>query len=113
MFFVKCSILIFYFRLNPNRHFRKLVWAIIAFVFVYTLVSILVFTLMCRPVAAQWDVTMKEKCIDQLSFIYANAAFNIFSDFATLLLPFRLCWSLQTSLKQKLLLIVVFTARSL
>ena len=41
MFFVKCSILVFYFRLNPNRRFRQLAWAIIAFVFACSLVSIL------------------------------------------------------------------------
>lgn len=85
------------------------------FVAVYSLLSILLFTLGCKPVAATWDVSLmsKAKCIDQMAFVYANAAFNIFSDVITLILPIKLCWTLQTSLKQKFLLLVVLTMGSL
>lgn len=90
-------------------------YAIMIFVAVYSLLSILLFTLGCKPVTATWDVSLMSnaKCIDQMAFVYANAAFNIFSDVITLILPIKLCWSLQTSLKQKFLLLVVLTMGSL
>jgi hypothetical protein len=85
-----------------------------AFVFIYSLISILVFTCGCIPVTAMWDVTQMAtaKCVDQLAFVYANAAFNLLSDLMTLILPIKLCWALQTTLKQKILLIVVLAMGS-
>lgn len=52
------------------------------------------------------------KCVDQLAFVYANAAFNLLSDLMTLILPVKLCWALQTTLKQKVLLCVVLAMGS-
>lgn len=85
-----------------------------AFVFVYSLISILVFTCGCIPVTAMWDMTQMAtaKCVDQLAFVYANAAFNLLSDLMTLILPVKLCWALQTTLKQKVLLCVVLAMGS-
>jgi hypothetical protein len=85
-----------------------------AFVFIYSLISILVFTCGCIPVTAMWDMTQMAtaKCVDQLAFVYANAAFNLLSDLMTLILPIRLCWSLQTTLKQKILLGLVLAMGS-
>lgn len=104
-----------YLRLNPKRRFRQITYGIMIFVTLYSLVSILVFTLMCIPVEAQWDITLMPKahCIDQLKFIYANAACNIISDIVTLVLPIKLCWQLQATIKLKILLMGVFTAGSL
>jgi hypothetical protein len=85
------------------------------FVGVYSLISLLVFTLGCIPTAALWDVTKMEgaKCVDQLAFVYANAAFNLLSDILTLILPIKLCWSLQASVKQRILLLIVLAMGSL
>ncbi|OJJ66076.1 hypothetical protein ASPBRDRAFT_201328 [Aspergillus brasiliensis CBS 101740] len=106
---VKTSILLFYLRLSPEKRFRQMTYGIMAFVALYNIISLLVFTLGCIPVQASWDVTLMPtaKCVDQLSFVYANAAFNLFSDLITLALPIRLCWSLQTTLKQRALLMLV------
>ncbi|RLL95029.1 hypothetical protein CFD26_101863 [Aspergillus turcosus] len=114
IWFVKTSILLFYLRLNPERRFRQWTYGIMAFVFVYSLISILVFTCGCIPVTAMWDVTQMAtaKCVDQLAFVYANAAFNLLSDLMTLILPIKLCWALQTTLKQKILLCVVLAMGS-
>ncbi|KAH3388247.1 hypothetical protein KXW42_004784 [Aspergillus fumigatus] len=114
IWFVKTSILLFYLRLNPERRFRQWTYGIMAFVFVYSLISILVFTCGCIPVTAMWDMTQMAtaKCVDQLAFVYANAAFNLLSDLMTLILPVKLCWALQTTLKQKVLLCVVLAMGS-
>ncbi|GFF32528.1 hypothetical protein IFM58399_03242 [Aspergillus lentulus] len=114
IWFVKTSILLFYLRLNPERRFRQWTYGIMAFVFIYSLISILVFTCGCIPVTAMWDMTQMAtaKCVDQLAFVYANAAFNLLSDLMTLILPIKLCWSLQTTLKQKVLLCLVLAMGS-
>ncbi|ODM15122.1 hypothetical protein SI65_09361 [Aspergillus cristatus] len=87
VWFVKTSILLFYLRLSPDKRFRQMTYAIMIFVAVYSLLSILLFTLGCKPVAATWDVSLmsKTKCIDQMAF---------------------------TSLKQNFLLLVVLTMGS-
>ncbi|GLA36924.1 hypothetical protein AnigIFM63309_003421 [Aspergillus niger] len=110
VWFVKTSILLFYLRLSPEKRFRQITYAIMAFVAAYSLTSILVFTLGCQPVAAMWDVSKSAgaKCVDQFSFVYANAAFNVFSDVIILILPIRLCWSLQVSWRQKTMLLMLF-----
>jgi hypothetical protein len=115
VWFVKTAILVFYLRLSPEKRFRKLTYAIMIFVAVYSLLSILLFTIGCIPVRAMWDVTLMDqaRCIDQLSFVYANAAFNIFSDLATLILPIKICWTLQASMRQRVLLLVLFVMGSL
>ncbi|EAU31596.1 predicted protein [Aspergillus terreus NIH2624] len=114
VWFVKTAILVFYLRLSPEKRFRKLTYAIMIFVAVYSLLSILLFTIGCIPVRAMWDVTLMDqaRCIDQLSFVYANAAFNIFSDLATLILPIKICWTLQASMRQRVLLLVLFVMGS-
>ncbi|PWY91668.1 hypothetical protein BO94DRAFT_583604 [Aspergillus sclerotioniger CBS 115572] len=106
---VKTSILLFYLRLSPEKRFRQMTYAIMVFVALYNIISLLVFTLGCLPVQAMWDVTLMPtaKCVQQLSFVYANAAFNLFSDLITLALPIKLCWSLQTTIKQRVLLMLV------
>lgn len=115
VWFVKTAILVFYLRLSPEKRFRQITYGIIAFVAIYTLVSLLIFTLPCRPIAATWDVTLlaDAKCINQFDFVYANAAFNILSDLMALVLPIRLCWNLQATFKQKLLLMFLFAMGSL
>lgn len=112
---VKTSILLFYLRLSPEKRFRQMTYAIMVFVAVYNIISLLVFTLGCLPVQAMWDVTLMPtaKCVQQLSFVYANAAFNLFSDLITLALPIKLCWSLQTTIKQRVLLMLVLMMGSL
>ncbi|PLB35670.1 uncharacterized protein BDW47DRAFT_109952 [Aspergillus candidus] len=114
VWFVKTAILVFYLRLSPEKRFRQITYGIIAFVAIYTLVSLLIFTLPCRPIAATWDVTLlaDAKCINQFDFVYANAAFNILSDLMALVLPIRLCWNLQATFKQKLLLMFLFAMGS-
>ncbi|KAI9930819.1 hypothetical protein MW887_011577 [Aspergillus wentii] len=114
VWFVKTSILLFYLRLSPEKRFRQMTFAIMAFVAVYSILSIFLFTFGCNPIAAQWDMTLMDHatCIDQLAFVYANAVFNVVSDVVTLVLPIRLCWSLQTRFRQKLLLMIVLVMGS-
>ncbi|PLN83887.1 integral membrane protein [Aspergillus taichungensis] len=111
---VKTAILVFYLRLSPERRFRQITLAIMGFVILYSVLSVLLFTIGCIPVDAMWDITLMDraKCFDQLSFVYANAACNVFSDLVTLVLPIKLCYNLQTTFRQKALLLGLFTMGS-
>lgn len=85
------------------------------FVALYSIVSVFLFTIGCIPVAAMWDITLMDhaRCFSQLNFVYSNAACNIVSDLATLILPIKLCWTLQTTLRKKILLLGLFAMGSL
>ncbi|KAF2136817.1 uncharacterized protein K452DRAFT_117195 [Aplosporella prunicola CBS 121167] len=112
--FIKLSVLVFYLRLNPDETFRKATFCLMGLVVAYNVLSMIVFTCVCVPVRAQWDVLMTNaKCINQLAFVYANASLNVVTDFFGLFLPIRMVWDLQfRSTKHKILLLIALTAGS-
>lgn len=115
VWFVKTAILAFYLRLSPEKRFRQINYAIMVFVALYSIVSVVMFVVGCIPVAAMWDITLMDnaKCFSQLDLVYGNAACNVLSDLITLILPIRLCWSLHLNRKQKTMLMGLFLLGSL
>lgn len=111
--FVKVSILQFYFRLNPNRKFRLTAYAIMAVVIAYNVISVIIATLGCTPIASGWDITVPGTCVNKKAFYYVQATLNILTDFATLFLPIKLCWELHAPRRQKVLLFMLFVVGSL
>lgn len=69
--------------------------------------NVLVCILQCTPVSAAWYVT-PGKCININAFYLINAALNITTDLITYTLPIRLIINLQTPLKQKIALSIMF-----
>ncbi|KAF2494858.1 hypothetical protein BU16DRAFT_49782 [Lophium mytilinum] len=106
--FVKVSILLFYLRLNPDKTFRRVAFAIMSFDVVYSFVSIIVATFGCTPIAGGWDLLIKSKCVNKKAYYYVAAACNIVTDFATLGLPVRMCLRLNVSRRQRWLLLGLF-----
>lgn len=111
--FVKVSILQFYLRLNPEKKFRYTAYAIMAVVSAYNVISVLIATLGCTPIASGWDITIPGKCVNKKAFYYVQAICNILTDFATLFLPIKLCWNLQAPRRQKIVLFLLFVVGSL
>lgn len=111
--FVKVSIVLMYLRLNPEKVFRYIAWLIIAFDITYSSISVLVATVGCQPIAGGWDITIPSTCVNKKAYYYAQAVFNIVSDFCTLALPVRMCWRLQMHRRQRILLVLLFTVGSL
>jgi hypothetical protein len=130
--FIKLSILLMYLRLNPDRTFRRWTYAIGAFDVTYCLLSCGISALGCAPVEASWDFTKPHKCVNKLTYctlmfpssnhgrasadipiVYAQANFNIVSDFATLLLPVRMCLKLRLPTRQRWMLALLFAVGSL
>jgi hypothetical protein len=108
--FVKLSILLFYLRINPDRVFRRLTYAIGAFEITYILISIAIAIQIfgCSPVARSWDLYIPGSCVNKKDCFYVQAVFNIVTDFATLLLPIRMCVRLQLPTRQKWMLGLTF-----
>ncbi|KAF2802468.1 uncharacterized protein BDZ99DRAFT_337144, partial [Mytilinidion resinicola] len=106
--FVKVSILLFYLRLNPDKTFRRVAFAIMTFDVVYSFVSIVVATFGCTPIAGGWDLLIKSSCVNKKAYYYVAAVCNIVTDFATLGLPVRMCLRLNVSRRQRWLLLGLF-----
>ncbi len=111
--FVKLSILLFYLRINPDRTFRILAYSIGAFEITYILISIGIEIFGCSPVARSWDFYIPGNCVNEKDSFYVQAVFNIITDFATLVLPIRMCVRLQLPTRQKWMLGLTFAVGSL
>jgi hypothetical protein len=58
-----------------------------ALIFAYYLAATVVTVLTCVPIKRNWNKKVPGKCINNLIFIYFNAATNIFIDFVVVALP--------------------------
>jgi hypothetical protein len=67
---LKISIALFLLRLGKNNTwFRRTLWAVIAFIVVYTLFAFFSFTFRCSPVSGAWDTTINAKCYSWTFFV--------------------------------------------
>ncbi|KAL1651842.1 hypothetical protein SLS61_005213 [Didymella pomorum] len=103
----KSSILLQYHRVFPTRKFQLACWGLFAVVVGYTIWTVFGSIFACVPVQAFWT---KEKahCIDQFAMWFTNAAINISTDFAIILLPMPVIRRLQLGKRQKSALIGIF-----
>ena len=67
----------------------------------------------CSPVARSWNFYIPGTCVDKEAYFYAQTVFNIITDFATLVLPIRMCVRLQLPTRQKWMLSLTFAVGSL
>lgn len=105
---IKISILLLYHRIFIVPRFQRVVKASIVFMVLYLVSTLLVDFMVCIPVRAYWDTTIKGRCIDRIKYYIVTAALNIFTDFWILILPMPMVWKLQISLRQKLILCGIF-----
>lgn len=104
----KISILLLYLRIFITQWFQRTCQVSIAIIVAFTIGTVISSIFQCTPVAFAFDKTEKGTCIDLTAFWYANAAFNILSDIAIILLPVSVIKKLQLSPQQKLLLCGIF-----
>lgn len=99
----KGSILLFYLRIFPSKPLRRAIWGVFAFTLGYSLASALVNVFSCRPIQGSWRLAESATavCINRPAFYFAQAAFGIATDIATVLLPLPMLRSLHLPLKQK------------
>ncbi|KAK2608353.1 hypothetical protein N8I77_006971 [Diaporthe amygdali] len=106
--FAKLSILALYLRLSPERIFRRAVYTLLIITSLHTTSYILMSIFLCRPVSAQWDLSITGKCVDKFSLMMTLSVANILIDMTILLLPVGVVVPLQMPKMQKASLLVLF-----
>ncbi|KAL8966517.1 MAG: hypothetical protein Q9197_005932, partial [Variospora fuerteventurae] len=110
----KVAILLFYLRLNPDRHFRMTVYITLALTVSYVVVLSLTILLQCSPVPAFWDPSITgRKCVQGTKLYLANAILNVIFDFMVLLVPVPMLLKLQVPTRQKLVIGALFSLGSI
>jgi len=105
---VKLSILVLYLRLCVTKLPRTLCYALLAFVVAYSIETFFAGIFTCTPVAFFWNSKIKGgKCLNKTDAYYANAAINIFTDVALLLLPAMILKHLTLPRVQKLVVMLM------
>ncbi|SPQ25775.1 bfa84ac6-2afd-4b6a-a33f-eab4edb327b3 [Thermothielavioides terrestris] len=110
--FLKISIALSLLRLSRGSWYNRILWTLIAFTCFYTLFAFVTILTVCRPIAGQWDASLRPKCYSRLiyrDFGLFNAACNIFTDVAFATLPVPLIWSLQLQRRIRLYLIAILS----
>ncbi|KAI1335158.1 hypothetical protein F5Y15DRAFT_258122 [Xylariaceae sp. FL0016] len=98
---LQVGILLFYWRVFPNKCFRVgaiAVGSLSAGIFLSNFFS---FTFQCTPVEKFWIHDADGFCIDQNAFYLASAIINVIGDVAVLALPLPVVWQLHTSKSKK------------
>lgn len=108
----KSSILLQYHRVFPTRKFQVVCWCLFAVVVGYTIWTVFGSIFACVPVQAFWTKE-RARCIDQFAMWFTNAAINIMTDFAIILLPMPVIRRLQLGKRQKSALIGIFAVGGL
>lgn len=65
--------------------------------------------LLCRPLAFNWDPTIKGSCGDRNTVYVTAGALNIVTDFMVIALPLPHVWKLQLPFARKVGLVVMFS----
>ncbi|KUJ23478.1 uncharacterized protein LY89DRAFT_728223 [Mollisia scopiformis] len=107
---IKSSIICFYFRIFGNtRSFRISAYVVLAFIVCWALSVVLETFLLCRPVAYNWDTSIKGTCGDRNTVYVSAGALNVITDFMVMSLPVPHILTLQLKMKKKLGLLLMFS----
>lgn len=108
----KGSMLLQYRRIFPTKAFQIANWITMAVVICYTIWTVFSSIFACIPVRAFWTKE-KASCINQFAMWFTNAAINILTDFAIILLPIPVIRGLNLGKRQKIGLISIFAVGGL
>jgi hypothetical protein len=83
-------------------------WVLLGIIMVYTTWTLFGSIFACVPVKAFWTQDRSARCINQFAMWFVNAAINIATDFAIIILPLPVIKSLNLPRRQKQGLIGIF-----
>lgn len=104
----KLSILMMYYRIFNFPFFKKMAYAIGAFVIAWVITILFLFIFICVPVEKLWEPEIPGHCINQVGTWIANATSTILSDLVILLLPLPQVWKLQLRKHEKMMITFAF-----
>ncbi|KAK8223251.1 hypothetical protein HDK64DRAFT_275669 [Phyllosticta capitalensis] len=106
---IKISVLLQCLRIFSIPRFRIACYLLLLMVAIWTAWTIASAIITCNPVAYTWDKSISGgTCKNQSPIVYTNAAVNIFTDFATIILPMPVLNKLNLGRRQKWLLMGIF-----
>ncbi|KAI4698727.1 hypothetical protein J4E81_005338 [Alternaria sp. BMP 2799] len=108
----KGSMLLQYRRIFPTKKFQIANWLTMGVVVAYTIWTVFSSIFTCTPVRAFWTHE-KSTCLNQFAVWFTNAAINILTDFAIILLPIPVIQKLNLGKRQKIGLISIFAVGGL
>lgn len=103
----KGSMLLQYRRVFTTKRFWIGNYAVMAVVVCYTIWTVFSSIFACVPIRAFWT-REHARCINQFAMWFTNAAINICTDFAIIILPMPVIRSLNLDRRQKTALIAIF-----
>ena len=107
--FVRLSFLDLLRRIFSVPAFKTAVWTLMGLTIAYMVGCFITFFALCRPFAYNWDPTIEGgQCGDRYLPFLLSSIFNLLLDFAIIVLPLPVLWSLQMKNKRKLALTAVF-----
>lgn len=110
----KTSILLLYHRIfQIHKWFRYLMYALIAYIWIWALCVLFLAVFQCHPVALQWDQSLEGTCIDRVAYYRAIGPPNTVHDVVMVVVPAVMIWKTQTSKHQKIALSTIFLLASL
>lgn len=109
----KASILFLYLRIFTLTKFVTATRIITIVVLVYGVWTVFSAIFNCVPVSAFWNFSVHGHCIPRKFLWFFNAAMNIFTDLAILLLPVPVLSQLRVARRQKIGVLFVFATGGL
>ena len=110
--FPKIVLLVLYHRIFTTTSFRIANYIIMAIVIGIAIADILVGALVCIPLNAFWNHSVKGTCVDVPTFYRFGTLPNAITDLVMLILPLPVIWKLQTSRRNKIGLTLTFLTGS-
>ncbi|KAJ3466412.1 hypothetical protein MRS44_003976 [Fusarium solani] len=113
--FVKATFLFQYHRIFAvaEPRMRSIIYLAGVFVFLYSLMTVLVTVFLCVPVEKIWRPDVPGVCLNRMAVWCTNAALNIVTDFVIILLPMPALKQLRLPKYQKRAVILVFAVGGL
>jgi predicted transglutaminase-like protease len=110
LLFVKMTFLFQYYRGLATKRTRPVFIVAMVVVGGLSLAQCLIPIFGCSPIQASWDITVQDAtCINVARQYYVNAAINIVTDVAVLIIPIIILSRVNLVRTQKLMLIGVFS----
>jgi hypothetical protein len=106
---IKTSIMLFYMRIfGSKKSFRIGVFVTMVIVWMWSASVILETFLLCRPLAYNWDTTIKGSCGQRNATYVVAGTLNLITDLMVMVLPLPLIYKLQLNVAKKVALVSVF-----
>jgi len=106
--FTKISILVLYLRILTYHYARWFTWSILVLTVVYNIVGFCVQVTTCIPLKKLWEPGLYGKC-HSITLAWALIGLHVGTDFLVFALPIPIIITMTMPLRQKLLLIALFS----